>query len=133
LSNQPDFKDPFTDIPTDGPPMWEAGNEGKTPSDILSLLLGGDYKDIIAVVMRTNFTAEECMVIVRTLNRAKFGLHLIIKDSSDKKWAMPWLRDAVVHLAMTRMSTNFHSIDSVVDALKTMRPKTEQTIQMKSL
>jgi len=113
--------------------MWEAGNEGKTPSDILSLLLGGDYKDIISVIMRTNFTAEECMVIVRTLSRAKFGLHLIIKNEKDKGWAMPWLRDAVVHLAMTRMSTGFHSINSVVDALKTMRPKTEQTIQMKQL
>jgi len=133
LSNQPDFKDPFSDIPTDGPPMWEAGNEGKTPSDILSLLLGGDYKDTISVIMRTNFTADECMVIVRNLRRAKFGLGLIIKDENDKRWAMPWLHLAIVNLAMTRMSTGFHSVDSVVDALKTMKPKTEQTIQMKSL
>ncbi len=113
--------------------MWEAGNEGKTPSDILSLLLGGDYKDILAVIMRTNFQDEECMVVVRNLRRAKFGLGLIIKSEEDKRWAMPWLKQAIIHLSMTRMSTGFHSIDSVVDALKTMRPKTEQTIQMKSL
>ncbi len=133
MSNQPDFKDPFSDIPTDGPPMWEAGNEGKTPSDILSLLLGGDYKDVLAVIMRTNFDGDECMIVVRNLRRAKFGLGLIIKSEEDKRWAMPWLKQAIIHLAMTRMSTGFHSIDSVVDALKTMRPKTEQTIQMKSL
>lgn len=130
MSNQPD---PFADIPTDGPPMWEAGNEGKTPSDILSLLLGGDYKEIISVIMRTNFTEEECMIIVRTLHRAKFGLGLIIKGEEDKKWAMPWLREAVVHLAMARMSTKFHSVDSVVESLKTMRPRTEQTIKMSNL
>ncbi len=133
MSNQPNPQDPFPDIPTDGPPMWEAGNEGKTPSDILSLLLGGDYKDILAVIMRTNFQDEECMVVVRNLRRAKFGLGLIIKSEEDKRWAMPWLKQAIIHLSMTRMSTGFHSIDSVVDALKAMRPKTEQTIQMKSL
>jgi len=70
---------------------------------------------------------------VRNLRRAKFGLGLIIKDENDKRWAMPWLHLAIVNLAMTRMSTGFHSVDSVVDALKTMKPKTEQTIQMKSL
>lgn len=113
--------------------MWEAGNEGKTPSDILSLLLGGDYKEIISVIMRTNFTAEECMIIVRVLHRAKFGLGLIIKEETDKRWAMPWLREAVVHLAMARMSTGFHSVDSVVESLKTMRPKQEQTIKMSNL
>lgn len=133
MSNQPNPQDPFSDIPTDGPPMWEAGNEGKTPSDILSLLLGGDYKDVLSVIMRTNFEREECMVLVRCLRRAKFGLGLIIKSEEDKRWAMPWLKQAIIHLSMTRMSDGFHSVDSVVDALKTMKPKTEQTIQMKSL
>jgi len=133
LSNQPDFKDPFADVPTDGPPMWEAGNEGKTPSDILSLLLGGDYKDILSVIMRTNFEAEECMVIVRCLRRAKFGLGLVIKDETDKRWAMPWLKKAIVDLAMTRMSTKFHSVDTVAEALRYMRPKQEQTIKMSGL
>ena len=133
MSNLPNTQDPFSDIPTDGPPMWTAGNEGKTPSDILSLLLGGDYTEIISVIMRTNFSKEECMVIVRTLHRAKFGLGLLIKSESDKKWAMPWLRDAVVHLAMARMSTDFHSVNKAVDALQSMRTKQEQTIKMSNL
>lgn len=137
MSNQPNpnpqVPEDFSDIPTDGPQMWSAGNEGKTPSDILSLLLGGDYNSIIAVIMRTNFEKEECMIIVRVLRRAKFGLGLVIKDPKDERWAMPWLREAVVHLAMTRMSDNFHSVNSVVEALKTMRPKQEQTIKMSGL
>lgn len=133
MSNQPEEKDPFSDIPTDGPSMWEAGNEGKTPSDILSLLLGGDYKEIISVIMRTNFDKEECMIIVRCLRRAKFGLGLVIKEETDKKWAMPWLKTAIVHLAMTRMSTDFHSVNKTVDALSAMKPKSEQTIKMSNL
>lgn len=133
MSNQPNPQDPFSDVPTDGPPMWEAGNEGKTPSDILSLLLGGDYKETLSVIMRTNFTAEECMIVVRTLHRAKFGLGLLIKEETDKRWAMPWLRDAVVHLAMARMSTDFHSVNKAVDALQSMRTKQEQTIKMSNL
>ncbi len=133
MSNQPDFKDPFSDVPIDGPPMWEAGNEGKTPSDILSLLLGGDYKDVLAVIMRTYYEAEECMVVVRCLRRAKFGLGLIIKSEEDKRWAMPWLKQAIIHLSMTRMSTKFHSVDTVAEALRYMRPKQEQTIKMSGL
>jgi hypothetical protein len=113
--------------------MWEAGNEGKTPSDILSLLLGGDYKDVLAVIMRTNFEAEECMIIVRCLHRAKFGLGLVIKTEEDKRWAMPWLKQAIINLAMTRMSTKFHSVDTVAEALRYMRPKQEQTIKMSGL
>lgn len=123
----------FSDIPTDGPQMWSAGNEGKTPSDILNLLLGGDYTEIISVIMRTNFSKEECTVIMRVLHRAKFGLGLIIKEASDKRWAMPWLRDAVVHLAMTRMSTDFHSVNKVVEAIQSMKSKSEQTIKMSNL
>jgi hypothetical protein len=135
LSNPPDFKDPFSEgeAPPEGPNMWSVGNEGKTPSDILNLLLGGEFQDVIAVIMRTNFTAEECMVIVRTLHRAKFGLGLVIKDEKDKKWAMPWLRDAVIHLAMARMSTDFHSVNTVKEALQSMRTKQEQTIKMSNL
>jgi hypothetical protein len=122
----------FSDVPTEGPNQWEVGNEGKTPSDVVSMLLGGDYKEIISVIMRTNFDKEECMVIVRTLHRAKYGLGLIIKEGM-KEWAMPWLRDAVVHLAMTRMSTDFHSVNKAVDALSSMRSKTEQQIKMSNL
>jgi hypothetical protein len=122
----------FSDVPTEGPNQWEVGNEGKTPADVVSMLLGGDYKEIISVIMRTNFEKEECMVIVRTLKRAKYGLGLIIKEG-DKEWAMPWLRDAVVHLAMSRMSTDFHSVNKAVDALSSMRNKTEQQIKMSNL
>ena len=132
MSNPPEPPDPFADVPTDGP-QWEAGNEGKTPSDILSLLLGGDYKDMLSVIMRTNFTAEECMVVVRNLRRAKFGLGLLIKDETDKRWAMPWLKQAIADLAMTRMSTDFHSVNKTVDALQSMRTKQEQTIKMSNL
>ena len=136
MSNQPEeLKDPFAEgeAPPEGPQMWETGDQGKTPSDILSLLLGGDYKEIISVIMRTNFEKEECMIIVRTLRRAKFGLGLLIKEEKDKRWAMPWLRDAVVHLAMTRMSTDFHSVNKAVDALQAMKPKTTTIEKMSNL
>lgn len=123
----------FSDVPTDGPPMWEPGIEGATPSDVVMKLLGGDYKDILSVIMRTNFEKEECMVIVRTLRRAKFGLGLVIKDATDKNWAMPWLKQAVVDLAMTRMSVDFHSVNKAVDALSSMKNKSEQTIKMSNL
>lgn len=132
--NQPENpQDPFSDIPTDGPQMWSAGNEGKTPSDILNLLLGGDYNNILSVIMRTNFSKEECMIVVRVLRRAKFGLGLLIKEAKDERWAMPWLRDAVIYLAMTRMSTDFHSVNTVKEALQSMRTKQEQTIKMSNL
>jgi hypothetical protein len=113
--------------------MFDVGTEGSTPSDVVMKLLGGDYKDILSVIMRTNFATEECMVIVRILRRAKFGLGLLIKDVEDAKWAMPWLKQAVVDLAMTRMSDGFHSVNKAVDALSSMRAKSEQTIKMSQI
>jgi hypothetical protein len=134
LSNQPKPPD-FSDVPTDATPqMYSIGEEGQTPADVVSIILGNkDFKDDpeLQVLLRTNWTAEECTILMRVLTRARYGL--MADGQVPKEWQMPWLKHAVIFLAASRCSTDFHSVNKSVDALTAMRPKTEQTIKMSSV
>lgn len=133
MSNQ--AKPDFSDVPTTTPNgMWDVGTEGQTPADMVGIILGNkDFKDDpeLQVLLRTNFTPQECTIVMRILIRAKYGLGLVERKGAD--WAMPWLKHAVVFLASSRSSEGFHSINKAVEALTAMRPKTEQTIKMSQI
>ncbi len=112
-------------IPTSLEDIFSFGDEGKTVADIISFILGGDKKDDLSVIQRTNLSRKECSVVADTLILARFGLILNDDDLKKPNWAMPWLRDDVILTLRARTSVDFHSVIKAVEALQSIKIKTE--------
>jgi hypothetical protein len=118
-------------LPTSLDDIFAFGEEGKTIADVISMIIGGDKKDDLSIIQRTNLSKSEASIVADTLVLARFGLILDNDDLNNppKEWAMPWLRDDVVFTLRGRTSVDFNSIEKAVEALQSIKLKVESQKQ----
>lgn len=113
-------------IPTSLEDIFSFGEEGKTIADIISMIMGGDKKDELNILQRTNLTKRESSIVADTLVLAKYGLIIDDSDLQNKTgWDMPWLMEDIVLTLRGRTSVDFKSLNLAVEALQSIKLKTE--------
>lgn len=113
-------------IPTSLDDIFSFGEENATIADVIKLLVGGESKDELAIIQRTNITRKESSVISEALVIAKYGLILDDEDMKPRSdWEIPILRDLVKNILRSRTSLDGKSIDKVVEAIQNIKMRTE--------
>lgn len=102
------------------------GNEGKGMFDVISMFLGGEMKDEMSIIGRTNMTSKETTVIARGLILAKFGMQGFLGLENlepTKEWAIPILKDYIKWVLRGRPSIDGKSIETAKEALQAIKIK----------
>lgn len=102
------------------------GNEGKGMFDVVSMFLGGEMKDDMSIIGRTNLTAEETRTIARGLILAKQGMAGFLGypiQEPTQEWAIPILKDYIKWVLRGRPSIDGKSIETAKEALQAIKIK----------
>lgn len=109
-------------IPSSLEDVFQMSTEGRTLFDTIAMLLGGDTKETISILERSNLRMDECTTIADALVLAKWGLNCdgTFTPAPDE-WAIPRLRDKVIFILKGRPSINGNSRSEAVGALNGVR------------
>ena len=102
------------------------GNEGKGMFDVVSMFLGGEMKDEMSIIGRTNLSVKETTIIARGLILAKYGMAGFFgfeKLKPTEDWAMPIIKDYIKWVLRGRPSIDGKSIETAKEALQAIKIK----------
>ncbi|SRR6266568_2495944 len=102
------------------------GNEGKGMFDVVSMFLGGEMKDDLSVIGRTNLTSQETTTIARGLILAKQGMEGFLgypPNEQSQEWAIPIIKDYIKWILRGRPSIDGKSIETAKEALQAIKIK----------
>ena len=113
-------------IPTSLDDIFSFGEENATMADVFKMIIGGEQKDELSILQRTNLTRKDASIIAEGLVIAKYGLILDDEDMKPRSdWEIPILRDEIKYILRARTSIDGKSLDRLVDALQSIKLKTE--------
>ncbi len=115
------------DIPTMSDDIFTMSTEGRTLFDVVAMFMGGESKDSLSIIERTNFTREDVNDISELLVTAKYGLWIgEPKNHPDKDgWASPKLFNLCVYIMRGRVSMDGKSREQAKEALQQIKLRLE--------
>ena len=119
-------------LPTSLEDIFSFGEEGKTIADIINIILGGNEKDDVSIIQRTDLDRHEVYVLSECLRLAKFGLTFDDESNAIRSdWAIPELYYEVKMVLRAKTSLNGKALDKAVESLQSIKIKMETEKQTK--
>lgn len=117
-------------IPTLGDEIFSMSTEGRTLFDVVAMFMGGETREILSILERTNLSRQDVGDVAELLTVAKYGLDvdgsLHEKPITEVGWAIPKLRDMVIFILRGRVSLDGKSREQAVEALRQIKMRLEQ-------